>query len=157
MILVKMKKTKKGVGTMESTLLAKVCTVIGIIGGLVASWFGGWDGAMSTLIICMSIDFISGLIVAGVFNNSPKTENGALESRASWKGLARKCMTLLFVLVAVRLDMIFGTNYIRDSVIIGYIASEIVSIVENAGLMGVPIPDKIVKAIEILKDRKDKE
>lgn len=152
-----MMKEKERRRTMEATMMTKICATIGLLGGIVASWFGGWDGAMSTLIICMGIDFVSGLIVAGVFNNSPKTENGALESRASWKGLARKCMTLLFVLVAVRLDMIFDTNYIRDSVIIGYIASEVVSIVENAGLMGVPIPDKIVKAIEILKDRQEKE
>lgn len=135
------------------TLASKVCLIVGMTGGLVASWFGGWDSGMNTLIILMAIDFVSGIVAAAVFNNSPKTDNGALESRACWKGLARKCMTLLFVLIGVRLDVILGTNYIRDSIIIGYDCSEILSIVENAGLMGVPIPDKIVRAIEILKDR----
>ena len=138
---------------MEATLSTKVCLIAGMTGGVVASWFGGWDSGMCTLIILMAIDFTSGIIAAGVFNKSPKTENGALESKACWKGLARKCMTLLFVLIGVRLDVILGTNYIRDSIIIGYDVSEIMSIIENAGLMGVPIPDKIVKAIEILKQK----
>ena len=131
------------------------CTVIGAVGGAIASIFGGWDAAMTTLIIC--IDYLSGLIVAGVFHASRKTDSGALESRAGWKGLCRKGMILLIVLIAYRLDLAIGVNYIRDAVIIGFIANELISIVENAGLMGVPMPSVITKAIDVLAKKAEKE
>ena len=127
-----------------------ICAGIGIIGSMIAAAFGGWDQALITLIIFMVIDYVSGLIVAGVFHNSKKTENGTLESRAGWKGLCRKGVTLLFVLIAYRLDLALDVNYIRNAVIIGFMANELISIVENAGLMGIPLPDAISNAIEVL-------
>lgn len=127
-----------------------ICTVVGMVGGFIASLFGGWSKGLVTLLIFMSIDYLSGLIVAGVFHNSPKTGTGTLESRAGWKGLCRKCMTLLFVLIAYRLDLELSTNYIRDAVIIGFMTNELISIVENAGLMGLPLPAVITKAIDVL-------
>ena len=130
-----------------------VCTATGVVGSVIASAFGGWDAAMITLVSMMVIDYLTGVLVAGVFHNSPKTENGTLESKAGWKGLCRKGMTLLIVLVAARLDIILGTGFIRDAVIIGYIANETISIIENAGLMGVPIPEAIKKAIEVLQQK----
>ena len=130
-------------------LKTMICTGIGIVGSTVAAAFGGWDAAMITLVSMMVIDYLTGVLVAGVFHNSPKTENGTLESKAGWKGLCRKGMTLLIVLVAARLDIILGTGFIRDAVIIGYIANETISIIENAGLMGVPIPEAIKKAITL--------
>ncbi len=132
-------------------------TAIGIVGSFIASLFGGWDAALTTLVIFMGIDYVTGLIVAGVFHNSGKTESGALESRAGWKGLCRKGMTLLIVLIACRLDLIMNTNFVRDAVVIGYIANETISIVENAGLMGLPIPSAITKAIEVLTKKNEKE
>ena len=134
-----------------------ICTGIGVVGSTVAAAFGGWDAAMITLISMMVIDYLTGVLVAGVFHNSPKTENGALESKAGWKGLCRKGMTLLIVLVAARLDIILGAGFIRDAVIIGYIANETISIIENAGLMGVPIPEAIKKAIEVLQSKGEEE
>ena len=74
-----------------------ICTAVGVVGSAIAAAFGGWDQALVTLVIFMVIDYLSGLIVAGIFHNSRKTENGALESRAGWKGLCRKGVTLLFV------------------------------------------------------------
>lgn len=132
-----------------------ICTTAGIIGAFIASLFGGWDKGLATLIVFMAIDYISGLVVAGVFKKSPKSETGALESRAGFKGLCRKCMTLLFVLIAYRLDMMIETNYIRDAVIIAFCANELISITENAGLMGVPIPEVISKAIDVLQKKGD--
>ena len=130
-----------------------LCTTAGVVGGFIASLFGGWDTGIATLILFMGIDFFSGLAVAGIFKNSTKTETGALESRAGFKGLCRKCMTLLFVLIAFRLDLAIGTNYIRDAVIIGFMANELISIVENAGLMGLPLPGVLTKAIDVLKKK----
>lgn len=132
-----------------------ICTAIGVVGSVIASLFGGWDAALVTLVIFMAIDYVTGLLVAGVFHNSGNTENGALESRAGWKGLCRKCITLLMVLVATRLDLVTGTNFIRDAVVIAFIANETISIVENAGLMGINIPPAITSAIEVLKKKSD--
>lgn len=130
-----------------------LCTIVGAVGSFIASLFGGWDTGIGTLVLFMCIDFASGLVVAGIFKNSTKTETGALESKAGFKGLCRKCMTLLFVLIAYRLDLAIGTNYIRDMVIIGFMANELISIVENAGLMGLPLPSILVKAIDVLKKK----
>ena len=134
---------------------AKLCTLLGVVGSAIAALFGGWDTGLATLIVFMVIDFGSGIVVAGVFHKSRKTETGALESRTGWKGLCRKCMTLFFVLIAYRLDLVIGTNYIRDTVIIGFIANELISIVENAGLMGIPLPAVIQKGIDVLTSKAD--
>ena len=134
-----------------------ITTVIGVIGGMIASLFGGWDAALVTLIIFMGVDYVTGLIVAGVFHNSEKTKNVALESRAGWKGLCRKGVPLLVVLVACRLDLVMGSNFIRDAVVIAFIANETISIIENAGLMGIPIPAAIMRAIDILKNKAESE
>lgn len=134
-----------------------ICTVLGIVGGAIASAFGGWDAALTTLIIFMAIDYATGLIVAGVFHKSGKSETGALESRAGWKGLCRKGVTLLIVLVACRLDLMIGSNFIRDAAVIAFVANEAISIIENAGLMGVPIPAVIIKAVEVLKKKAESE
>ena len=133
------------------------CTAVGLIGGTIASLYGGWDAALQTLIICMAVDYITGLIVAGVFHASPKTKTGTLESRAGWKGLCRKGMSLLIVLVACRLDAVMGSSFVRDAVVIGFIANETLSIIENAGLMGVPIPKVLARAVDILKQRSEEE
>lgn len=130
-------------------------TIIGVIGAMLTSLFGGWSAGMTTLIFFMAIDYLSGLIVAGVFKKSTKSKNGALESKAGFKGLCRKFMTLVFVMIAYRLDMMIGTDYIRDVVVIAFCTNELISIVENAGLMGIPLPGIITKAIDILKQKAD--
>ncbi len=136
-------------------LRISVTAAIGAVGGFVSTAFGGWTSAMTTLIIFMAVDYITGLMTAGVFKRSKKTENGALESRAGFKGLCRKGVMLLILLVACRLDIELHTTYIRDAVCIAFIANETISIIENAGLMGVPIPKAIVKAIELLKQKEE--
>ena len=128
-----------------------ICTAVGVVGSAIAAAFGGWDQALVTLVIFMVIDYLSGLIVAGIFHNSRKTENGALESRAGWKGLCRKAMTLFYVLIAAQLDSLLGIDYARDVVCVGFIANETLSIVENAGLMGIPLPEGIKRAVDVLK------
>lgn len=130
---------------------------IGLVGGLISALFGGWDSALTTLVIFMAIDYVTGLMVAGIFKNSGKTKNGALESRAGFKGLCRKGVMLLIVLVACRLDLAIGSNFVRDACTVALIANETLSVVENAGLMGVPIPKVIVKAIEVLKSKAEEE
>ena len=132
-----------------------ICLIAGTVGSIIASLFGGWSTALTTLLIFILIDYITGLVVAGVFHKSPKTKTGALESRAGLKGLIRKCTMLLFVLVGHRLDLAVGASYIRDAVCIAFILNELISIVENAGLMGIPIPAVISKSIDILKEKSE--
>lgn len=133
-----------------------VLAAIGTIGGGIAALFGGWTSAMTTLVIFMVIDYITGIIVAGVFHRSGKSKSGALESRAGFKGLCRKGMILLILLVACRLDLMLGTGYIKDCVCIAFVVNETLSIIENAGLMGVPIPQVLIKAIDVLKAKEEK-
>lgn len=130
-----------------------IFTAVGVIGAFIASLYGGWTSGMTTLVILMIIDYLTGLLVAAVFGKSKKTADGKLESRAGWKGLVRKCVTLLMVLVATRLDMMIGTSFVRDATVIGFSANELLSIVENAGLMGVPMPAAITNAVEVLQNR----
>jgi toxin secretion/phage lysis holin len=130
---------------------------VGFIGTMIAGWFGGWDASLLTLVIFMGIDYVTGLVVAAYFNKSPKTESGKLESKASFKGLLRKCMILLFVLIGTRLDLVMGASYVRDGICIAFMANELISITENAALMGIPLPDVLINAINVLKSRDKKE
>lgn len=138
---------------MKETILGG----IGVIGGFLLTLIGGWSESLTTLVIFMIVDYISGLIVAGVFRRSSKSETGGLESKAGWKGLARKCMTLVFVLIACRLDILLNTTFVRDAVVIGFICNEAISIVENAGIMGLPVPKPIVNAIDVLNKKTNSE
>lgn len=131
-------------------------SIVGAVGGFVAMVFGGWSDALITLIVFMALDYVTGLIVAGIFKKSKKSENGALESRAGFKGLCRKGVALMIVLVAVRLDIIMHTTYIKDAVIIAFVANESISIIENAGLMGIPVPGIIARAIDVLRNDSEK-
>ncbi|MFQ6831750.1 holin family protein [Butyricicoccus pullicaecorum] len=134
---------------------AAIMTGAGVIGGMISQAFGGWDAALITLLIFMAIDYVSGLIVAGVFQASDKSASGSLSSIACWQGLLKKGMTLVIVLVAARLDIVLGTAFVRDAVVIAYIVNETISIIENAGLMGLPVPDVIMQAIEQLQGKNE--
>lgn len=129
-----------------------ICTIAGIVGSFIAGLFGGWDTALATLMIFMGIDYITGLAVAAC-GKSPKSDTGRLSSKIGWRGIAKKCVSLLLVLVAVRLDITLGTSYIRDAVCIAFTVNELISITENAGLLGVPLPEILTKAIDLLQSK----
>ena len=130
-----------------------VCTILGLLGSALAAAFGGWDAALTALVVCICVDYISGSLVALVFHKSSKSESGAYNSSYGLKGLCKKCMMLLFVVVAVQLDRLMGSAYIRDAVCIGFCTNEVLSIVENLGLAGVPMPQAIVNALEQLQKK----
>ncbi len=129
------------------------CTAFGMTGAALAAAFGGWDAAMTALMVCISVDYISGSIVALVFHASRKSETGAYNSAYGLKGLCKKELMLLFVLVAVQIDCLMGSDYVRDAVCIGFSANEILSIIENLGLAGIPMPQAVVKALEQLQKK----
>ena len=130
-----------------------ICTAAGVIGSVLAAAFGGWDASLMALVICMGVDYISGSMVALVFHKSNKSETGSYNSTYGLKGLCKKCLMLLFVLVAVQMDRLLGADYVRDAVCIGFCSNEVLSIVENLGLAGIPMPQAIVKSLEQLQKK----
>lgn len=132
----------------------RICFLAGIVGSAAAWVFGGWDAALLALVICMAIDYISGSTVALVFHKSRKSATGAYNSAYGLKGLCKKGLMLLFVVVAVQADRLLGADYVRDAVCIGFCVNEILSIVENLGLAGVPLPKVVIKALEQLQEKK---
>lgn len=128
-----------------------VCAALGCIGSALCWALGGWDAGLMALLMCMGVDYVSGSIVALVFHNSRKTESGAYNSIYGLKGLCKKGLMLLFVLAAVQMDRILGVDYVRDAVCIGFCTNEVLSITENLGLAGVPLPQGVKKALEQLQ------
>lgn len=133
--------------------LEKLMAFCGVIGASITNIFGGWTTSTTTLFIFMFIDYFTGIIDAMIFKNSPKTETGGLSSKVGFRGIAKKGMIFFFLLIGYRLDLTLNTNYIRDALCIAFIVNELVSITENATLMGFPTPTIIVNAIDILKKR----
>jgi toxin secretion/phage lysis holin len=133
-----------------------ILTFLAAAGTFIATALGGWDSAMIALIIIMGIDFVTGVMVALVWRKSPKSCNGAVDSRVGFKGLCRKIGILLAVLIAVQLDTVMQTGGVaRLGVILFFLGNEGISVVENLGLMGIPIPDFIKKRFEQLREKNE--
>lgn len=133
-----------------------VLAALAAVGGFIAKQLGGWDAAMHVLVALMVADYLTGLIVAGIFHKSNKSETGALDSKAGFKGILKKGVILLLIWIGVMLDAALGVDYIRLMVILFYIGNEGISLLENIGLMGVPLPAFLKKAFEALRDKGDK-
>lgn len=136
----------------------EVCAVIGVVGSVVASALGGWDSAILVLIIFMAIDFGSGLACAVFWNKSNKSDNGALSSKACWRGITKKIFTILLVVCAHYADVLLNCDYIRNAIVVAFCASELISICENAALMGImpePVRKVFDKIIDIMKGKQD--
>ena len=129
-----------------------ICTISGVIGGFIAALFGGWDSALVTLLIFMGVDFATGFVTAAM-GKSKHSETGRLSSTAGWVGLAKKFCILLMVVVTVRIDIMLGTTYIRDAVCIGFCVNELLSIMENTSLAGIPYPNVLKKALDVLQKK----
>ena len=137
---------------MKETIVAGILTA----GSIAAAALGGWDLALRTLIYFMAIDYAMGLTLAGVFKRSKKN-SGALNSHIGFKGVVKKGIMLLMVIIGYQLDYMIGWDFIRYAVIIAFIVNELISIIENASLMGVPVPHVLKQAIEILKKKGDEQ
>lgn len=135
------------------------CGSVGAVGGGVAKLLGGWDNSIQTLLVFMAIDFAFGLACALFFQSSDKSPNGGLSSKACRNGIIKKCGTLLIVVCANYADVLLTTDYIRNAVVIAFCAAELISICENAALMGI-LPESVQrifnKVIDVLKDKGEK-
>lgn len=119
----------------------------GGIGAILSAIFGEWNDSLFALVVLMCIDFVTGLVVAALFNKSSKTANGGLSSRECLKGIARKTCTLLIVAAAYQADILLSVDYIRAAVIWGLCAAELISIIENAVAMGI-LPPPVQRIFE---------
>lgn len=135
--------------------VAGVSAILGAIGGAIVNLFGGWSTDLQTLLLFMGVDFFMGLLIALVWKESNKTGSGTLQSNACFKGLVKKGVALLFVMIGHRLDVTYGMDYVRTGVIIAFITNELISILENAGIMGIPLPVVVTNSIEILKSKQE--
>ncbi len=138
---------------MWDKIIKAVCLVTGFIAGL----FGEWTTALTILAVMMTVDYLTGILVA-ISGKSPKTEGGGLSSKVGFTGIARKGFILLIVLVATMLDKAIGNTSMvfQTATVFYYIANEGISVLENADLMGVPFPAFIRKHLEDMREEKDK-
>jgi len=139
----------------------KIIEILSAIGGAVASFFCGLPPIMWVLLAVMTLDYITGLI-CGAMGKSPKTENGGLSSGEAFKGLLKKALIILVVLLAALLDravaMGAGIEFaaVAGATCLWFIASEGMSVLENAAAMGIPIPNILLRMLELFKSKGDK-
>lgn len=138
--------------------MKKVSEILAAIGGAIASFFVNMPPLVWILIGVMSLDYLTGLIT-GAMGKSNKTENGYLESHAALKGLLKKSLIILVVLLAALLDQAVSKGAgIQFEAVMGatclwFIASEGLSILENVALLGIPVPKILLKLLEVMKEK----
>jgi toxin secretion/phage lysis holin len=128
---------------------------IAAIGGVASQYLGGWDQLTQLLAWAMAIDYLTGALCAAVWHKSPKTPTGGYESRAGFKGLIRKGVIVLIVMIAAELDKLAGTTAMRTATILFFAANDGMSILENLGIMGVPYPPALKNAFEVLRRKSE--
>lgn len=138
----------KGVREIMQTVLGVLAALAGAVTGL----FTQMSAGLRLLLLLMAIDYISALVLAAL-GKSPKSASGALDSRAGFFGLARKAMILVLVLLAAILDQLTGSSACVGAVTLFYTVNEAISILENAVLLGVPIPRQLSQALDVAKKR----
>lgn len=132
-----------------------VLTALAVVGSALANALGGWDAALKVLVALMAADYITGILVAAVWKRSNKSETGALDSKAGFKGLCKKGMILLLIWLGVLLDQAMGAAYIRTAVVLFFVGNEGLSLLENLGLMGVPYPAFLRNMLQALREQAD--
>lgn len=133
-----------------------VLAALAAVGSWVANALGGWDASMQVLVALMVADYLTGVLVAAVWHKSSKSSSGTLNSVAGFKGILKKCAILLLVWIGVLLDQALGSAYARTAVVLFFVGNEGISLLENLGLMGVPFPAFLRRALEALRDQGDK-
>lgn len=113
---------------------------------------GGWDNTLRLLVAMMAMDYVSGLIVAAM-GRSPKTAAGFVDSRAGMRGLLRKGLILMVLAVAAQIDATVDSAFVRAATAWFYIVNEAISIVENAALAGLTLPEKLLSILGRQKAR----
>ena len=103
------------------------------------------------ILLLMVIDLIVGFTVSAVWHKSSKTKSGKVSSKVMFKGIVKKILTLVLVVVAYQIDILLGYDVIRHIVIIAFIVQEIISIIENVTITGIKAPNIITTALDVLE------
>lgn len=127
--------------------------IISLLGTIIINIIGKPTDELMILLMLMIIDLITGTLVSAVWHKSSKTKSGKLSSRAMFKGIVKKILTLVIVVIAYQLDILLKVNMIRYIVIITLIIEEILSIIETITLTGLKVPAIISKGLDILERR----
>jgi len=136
---------------IDIKLKTLITTAVGFSwSAFITTLYGSVNDELITLLILILIDIICGLITAAIFKRSTKTESGGLSSNEMRKGVFKKIGILLIVAVAHQIDVTLHINYIMYACEVTLIANEILSIIESAGLMGIPIPSVVKNSIDLL-------
>lgn len=143
------KKNRKGVINIKIKNIVSV--TVGTIGSLLINLIGNPTDDLMILLLLMIIDLITGTLVSAVWHKSSKTKSGKLSSRVMFKGVVKKALTLVIVVMAYQLDILLNINMIRYIVIIMLIIEEILSIIETITLTGLKVPAIITKALDVLE------
>ncbi len=120
------------------------------LGGDLLQLVGGWDTTLKLLVAMMALDYISGIIV-GCVGRSPNSKTGCIDSRAGLNGLLRKGLILMVLAVAAQVDATMDGAFVRAATAWFYIINEAISILENAVIAGVPLPNKLVNMLGVAK------
>lgn len=142
-------KNKKGVVYIK--IKSIVSFITGTIGSLLLNLIGEPTDDLLILIILMNIDLVVGFLISAIWQKSSKTDSGKLSSRVMFKGIVKKFLMLVIVVIAYQLDILLAMNVIRHIVIIAFIIEEILSVTENIAITGIKIPAIISKALDVLE------
>jgi len=141
---------------MDATsIIALLCGALAGVGGCFIALLGGYTPILQSLFIFIGLDIITGL-VESFFKHSTKTKSGKFSSNVMWKGLARKGLILVVIMVANAMDMVFGMDYLTSAVCLFYCIQECLSVLENLGKCGVPLPKKLVDILDVLDEQNEK-
>ena len=132
-----------------------ILAILAAAGAFLAGGLGGWDAPLALLVALMAADYLTGVLVAAVWQRSDKSASGALDSRAGFQGLVKKGMILLLVWLGVLLDRAAGAGYVRTAGVLFFVGNEGLSLLENLGLMGVPFPAFLRRALQALQEQGD--
>lgn len=132
-----------------------ILTTFAVAGTWLSNLMGGWDHLTALLAWVMAVDYVTGWLCAAVWHKSPKTESGGYESRVGFKGLLRKGVIVLIVMIASELDKLTGSQAMRTATILFFAANDGMSILENLGIMGVPYPPVLKNAFEVLRRKSE--
>ena len=127
--------------------------IISSIGTMIINIIGKPTDELMILLLLMIIDLITGTLVSAVWHKSSKTKSGKLSSRVMFKGIVKKLLTLVIVVIAYQLDILLNIDMIRYIVIISLIIEEVLSIIETIALTGIQVPTIISKGLDILERR----
>lgn len=121
--------------------------IFALLGGAITAALGGWDLALQVLVLFVVMDYVTGLVAAWY--------SKTLNSQVGFRGICKKVLLFIPVAICYALDQVLGQEILRSLAIFFYIANEGLSITENLGLCGVPVPVPLMDALEQIKQRGD--